>query len=439
VLVVGGSIAGNFLASLLAGHGIIVHVIEAHGTIGLPMKCAGIVSSKILDLMHVPPGLILNRISSARIRSARNAGESIVIRIKDQPVVLDRIGFDRHFMQVAVKRGAVYHAGERVTRIEHHDDKVIVFSTGGMYEAKVLAGCDGAHSIVARDAGIVHDFITGKQAIITFHDATRHEGGGQANPVHPGIADPSSCELHFDPSWNDLFAWVIPAGSGAGMVARVGLASRQHVSTLFESFFQQQFGCPVSEATPRGIVEKIQFTGGTIPVGLPVPCAFDRTILVGDAACQVKASTGGGIVMLAIAARIAARAILTSFDSMNFSRAFFVKHYQVPFFKRVRGNLKMHLAVHAAIKHFTGKDFKTLFFLASQPNIHRALLTIADMDFPARFIIQILGEPRFYGWLAGFVLRDYRIFRDVFGILLLGKAPRAMNRKAESINKARRD
>ena len=84
-------------------------------------------------------------------------------------------------------------------------------------------------------------------------------------------------------------------------------------------------------------------------------------------------------------------------------------------------NFKMHLAIHAAIKHFTAADFSTLFSIANRPSIKRELARTADMDFPIRFILRILGEPGFYWWVAGFLLRDHRTFRDVLGTLLLGK------------------
>ncbi|MBN2153279.1 MAG: NAD(P)/FAD-dependent oxidoreductase [Candidatus Lokiarchaeota archaeon] len=402
VVIVGGSIAGNYLASMLAGRNLSVHVIEAHETVGLPMKCAGIVSSKILGIMDIPKDLILNRISEARVFSKGKG--FISVRIKDRPVVVDRIGLDRHFMGIAAARGATYHLGERATGIEPRADRVLVTTTRGTYAARVLAGCDGAHSVVARHSGIVHDFITGKQAI--FQASAR---GGAFN------VNRSCCELHFDPSWNDLFGWVIPAG---GAALRVGIAARTHVADLFGTLVRRRFGCPLEEADCRGLIGGVTFTGGTIPVGLPTGCARDRVVLVGDAACQVKASTGGGIVMLAIAAKLAAAAILHAFATCDFSRRSFTRHYQVPFFKRARSSLKMHLAVHVAVKHFTDNDFSRLFSLAGRPSIKRELARTADMDFPIRFILRILGEPGFYWWVAGFLLRDHRILREVLGILL---------------------
>ncbi|MEX2729987.1 MAG: hypothetical protein Q6353_022285, partial [Candidatus Sigynarchaeum springense] len=267
-----------------------------------------------------------------------------------------------------------------------------------------LAGCDGAHSIVARQSGIVHGFITGKQALIA--------------PPHGGnkfTLDSSICELHFDPSWNDLFGWVIPAGN-TGL--RVGIATRTRVAKRFDAMFGRRFGCSIDEARKRGLIGDVSFTGGTIPVGLPTTCALERIVLVGDAACQVKASTGGGIVMLAIAARLAANAILHAFETGDFSRKFLVKHYQKPFFKRARSSLKMHMAIHEAIKHFTDADFSRLFDLANRPSIKRELARTADMDFPVRFILRILGEPGFYWWVVSFLLRDYHVLRDVLGTLL---------------------
>ncbi|MHA1512071.1 MAG: NAD(P)-binding protein, partial [Promethearchaeota archaeon] len=50
VCIIGGSIAGNYLACLLAEQNVKCCVIEEHEILGLPFQCAGIISQKILNL-----------------------------------------------------------------------------------------------------------------------------------------------------------------------------------------------------------------------------------------------------------------------------------------------------------------------------------------------------------------------------------------------------
>ena len=51
---------------------------------------------------------------------------------------------------------------------------------------------------------------------------------------------------------------------------------------------------------------KIDQQGGLIPYGVMNKLAFNNVLLVGDSAGQVKATTGGGIIMLLIAENYAA-------------------------------------------------------------------------------------------------------------------------------------
>ncbi|HME52765.1 MAG TPA: NAD(P)/FAD-dependent oxidoreductase [Candidatus Lokiarchaeia archaeon] len=409
VVIVGGSITGNYLASLIAGKGFAVHVIEEHASIGLPMKCAGIVSSKLLRLMQVPPGVILNRIAEARVFGPRE--QSVTITIKDQPLVLDRTGFDKHFMELARNKGVMYHSGEKVLSITRESSRIVVATPNASYRVKLIVGCDGAHSVVGRYVGITNEFITGKQSIF------------MAIPGQGAISvDSRACELYFDPSWNDLFAWVIPLSNNW---VRAGLATKNHVANQFSMFFKKRFGSSPEDCLDEGRIQELSFTGGTIPIGLPKRCAFDRLLLVGDAACHVKASTGGGIVMSTIAARHAARAILLAFKQDAFSARFLKKTYENRVRKQLGFTLKMHLAIHEGIKHLTEKDYDFLFDLAMQPAIQRALERVADMDFPVPFIVRLLGYPAFYSWLAKFFLRDARFLLAVLGILIFSKAPRS--------------
>ena len=75
VCIVGGSIAGNYLAYLLSKSKLNIVVIEEHKEIGLPFQCAGIISKKLTQLIKVPKNIILNRVKTAKLVSP--SGKSI--------------------------------------------------------------------------------------------------------------------------------------------------------------------------------------------------------------------------------------------------------------------------------------------------------------------------------------------------------------------------
>ncbi len=404
VVIVGGSIAGNYLASLIAGHGITIHVIEAHKEIGFPMECAGIVSGKITSLLAIPRDIILNRIKKAKVFSPD--GSHATIRARDQPVVLDRVKLDQHFYHVAEERGVQYHLNERVISVEKHENFVMVTSTRERYVSKMIVGCDGASSIVARHHGINHSRITGKQVIARI-DKAIHE-----------LMEPDTCELHFDPEWHGLFGWIIPESPD---VYRIGIASPMHVARHFGTFISRSLGLHSVQATRNNGISTLNITGGTIPIGIPTRCSFDRALLVGDAACQVKASTGGGIVMLAMASKLAAEAILQAFEKNDFSGRFLFKHYERPCKMKIEPDLRVHFVIHKGIEKLDRRDFATLFNLSKSKDIQALLLNVADMDFPLKFMLQLFQKRAFIAWVSKFFWKHREFFKHVFMLLVFGK------------------
>jgi flavin-dependent dehydrogenase len=353
------------------------------------MKCAGIVSGKILNLLPIPARLVLDHVGTAIIRGPD--GETIPITTRDQPVVLDRIGLDKYLYARAAGLGATFHLGERATGFERAWDGIVITTSKHVFRTKIVVGCDGAHSAVAKWNGVTNRFITGKQIIVDV-------------AATPEIArlPPRACELCFHPAWKDLFAWIIPAGK---TVYRIGMARADNVSAAFSRFLSWRFGVRAEGFLNETEHHVLARTGGTIPIGLMKPCAFDRAILVGDAACQVKATTGGGIVMALSAANIAANAIVKCVATGDFSKNNLRRWYQRSCSGLAR-TLKVHYIVHEALGRFSREDFSKLFSIASNPSVRAELLRSADMDFPLRFLLRLMANRHFLSWLLSFASKN---------------------------------
>ncbi|MHA1792699.1 MAG: NAD(P)-binding protein [Promethearchaeota archaeon] len=403
IIIIGGSIAGNLIAALLGKTRLSVHVVEKHTHVGLPLECAGIVSGKLENVISFPRSLVLNKVSHAKI-FAPGSGR-ITIKNSDEPLVLDRIGLDKYFHELAIKRGVVYHLGETVKDIVHENDIIFVKTNKKIYETKFIIGCDGVGSIVGKKNGIKYDFASGKQVIVRL----LKEGHSELD------LEERACELHFNPSWKDLFGWIIPEGNA---LFRVGIAAKKHVNIKFKKFIMYKFKKHLEELVNERILKIINITGGTFPIGLMNHICFDKTILIGDAAKQVKASTGGGIVMLSIAAKLAAKAINQAFNHGNFSRKFLKKHYEKPCKKRILLNLKIHYIVHLALTRMDEKDYSFLFQLSTKPLIRKLLVSSADMDFPLIFLLKILLYPDFFKWLIKYLVKNPKLIFSILKILI---------------------
>ncbi len=387
IIIVGGNIAGNYLASLLAKAGVRVLVLEEHPTekIGLPVHCTGIISQKITRLVEFPSDIILNRVKGAAIH-APSGTQVLVGSPRESPVIIDRARFDHYFYETAIANGAEYGTGVRVRDIKILPNCVKVYSKQRTYEGNVVVGADGPLSVVARHFGIHHDLVYGVQARVRMD--------------YPN----DRTDMFFHPYWRDLFAWIVPEGNG---ICRVGLGTKQNPHLCLKHFLRQQG------------ISRSQFVsthGGLIPMGFLGPQAFSRAILVGDAACQVKATTGGGVVMLVSAAKIAAQALIKAVGGNQYSGAFFQQEYQTPCEQSIGRELKVHYLIHTILKRLTPSDWDKIIGLLNTSEVKGLFSIYGEMDFPKTFLFKLLGNVRVFMAIVNLLGKNLSIIRDLYRI-----------------------
>ena len=156
--------------------------------------------------------------------------------------------------------------------------------------------------------------------------------------------------------------------------------------------------------------EKIDQQGGIIPYGYMNNIAFDNVLLLGDAAGQVKATTGGGIVMLLIASKYAARGIRKCFDLNCFSKKFIKRHYEKPCNAEIGKQLKIHYALRKAFENFTNNDFENLFQIAKTHKIEQIISLYGDMDFPKSLMFKLLKNLEIIKFLIRFIRKRPLLF-----------------------------
>jgi len=126
--------------------------------------------------------------------------------------------------------------------------------------------------------------------------------------------DPSTVELHFG---SDVapgsFAWVVPESR---RVARIGLMTTKNPNKYLDKFLKRFGESRISDKT-----------GDIIRYGLIKESVADNILLVGDAACQLKPFSSGGLVYNKICAEIAGNAITKALEQNNFSKEFLMGNY----------------------------------------------------------------------------------------------------------------
>ncbi len=145
--------------------------------------------------------------------------------------------------------------------------------------------------------------------------------------------------------------------------------------------------------------------------------AFENVLLLGDSACQVKATTGGGIVMLLTAAKYAAYCIKKCFEHNNFSKRIIKKYYESPCKIHIGKELKIHYLIRAILEKCTEKDFLKIFKIIKTSRIENLIFIYGDMDFPRAFIFKIIRTPVFIPFLIKFLIKNPEILMKTIRII----------------------
>lgn len=296
VTVVGASVIGSRVADLVSQRGYRVLLIEEHKQIGLPQHCTGLVSFRLLELLpDIPKQIIVNKIKSAKFFSPN--GNCLELKPKYLAYVIDRIALDR-FLFNKVKDNVKVKTGERFESFKYKRNSVEIKTNREIYHSKILVGADGVNSQVRKKSKIEYpkNFLLGLQSKVK------------------GAFDPDNVELWFGSKiCPKFFAWVVPENED---VARVGLATNSNTIQYYHNFLQKRLGY-----TNKPI------NSGLINYGIMKETSSNRLMLVGDASCQVKPFSGGGLIYGLIAAEICADACIDAIENDKFDEKFFKENY----------------------------------------------------------------------------------------------------------------
>ncbi len=349
VVVIGAGPVGCKTAELIAKKGFEVLVLEEHIEVGVPVQCSGLVSHRIFKLSGASKNVIVNRMKKARFYCKENCVE---LKSKKPVYVIDREKFDKEMAKKSENAGAKIKASTRFENYKKIKNYVDVKTNKGNFQTKILIGCDGPNSTVARAAKIKlpDNVLTGIQI------------------TAKSDFDPNKVELWFGSKvCPDFFGWVIPENEN---FARVGLASSKKVAERFDNFIKMRL---------KGKIKFKNKLAGPIRYGLIENSVSDNVILVGDAACHVKPFSGGGVIYGLIGTEFAAEACVKSLEEENYSYQFFKENYDDVWKNKLAWPIRKGLFMKNLIHSFSDWQLSLLFSTINATKIKK-LLEFTDMD-----------------------------------------------------------
>ncbi|MFA6328070.1 MAG: NAD(P)/FAD-dependent oxidoreductase [Candidatus Micrarchaeia archaeon] len=263
VHIVGAGPAGLFagIAALRSGKSTLAS--EEHARVGEPEACSGLISKSGLEALRALAGVDYSRAQINAITSAKIVcgEEAFAIKPKEETAVLvSRQELDALAAEKFVQEGGKLELGKKVA---------------GDFAADCIIGADGPASLVAEKFGFpkIGSFVASMQGDFAYecedaHCAALYLSAGE----FPGF-----------------FGWAIPKNESEAKIG-VGVGMPRHHPLAYYRRFLSRLGVkgkPSHEfaaVIPTSVRAKTAMTAGKRCV-----------LLAGDAAGQVKATTGGGV------------------------------------------------------------------------------------------------------------------------------------------------
>ncbi|MDH5695986.1 MAG: geranylgeranyl reductase family protein, partial [Dehalococcoidia bacterium] len=297
VIVIGGGPVGSYAAYKLTGMGHEVVVLEQHKQPGEKVCCTGIISQQCVTSFAIDENVILRQSNSARLFSP--SGRLIRLRREEpQACVVDRAAFDIVMASRAQAKGAEYLLNSLVRNLQVEADRVRVevVRQGERLnlEARVVVIAAGFGSVLVKRLGLgkIGDFVMGAQATVEAIGIDEVEVyTGQE--IAPGF-----------------FAWLVPTSPPKAMV---GLLSRHSPGLYLRGLMSSL------QAQGKIASDEAKLSYGGIPLRPLAKTYGERLLVVGDAAGQVKPTTGGGIYYGLLCADIAADTLHQALRNDNLS------------------------------------------------------------------------------------------------------------------------
>ncbi|VVB86897.1 Digeranylgeranylglycerophospholipid reductase [uncultured archaeon] len=366
VVVVGAGPAGAVASEYAARFGARTLLIEEHASIGSPVQCTGLISTAALRVC----GLVKGSFALAKIKGAfvyAPDGEELCVRGKDiKAYVIDRKIFDRALVGRSLDEGVDILLRTRFTGFSKNKISVISGGERKEIEASVIIGADGVQSSVGRAAGIARckKILSGIQFEAPY-----------------AAKDPEFVEIF---TGKDIapgfFGWAVPFGG----MARIGLAknpddfpARDYLGKLLEH--------PVVASRYRG--SRTEHVLGGIPLGSPDKTVKDNVMLVGDAAGQVKPTSGGGVYMGAICARIAGEvAAKASRKEAG------LEEYEKRWRSAVGKELATGMRIHKSLGKLSDHNLNEFMAFLNRPEIRQIITEYGDMDHPSILLQKLISS-----------------------------------------------
>jgi len=379
VAVVGAGPSGLLAATEVTEHDFDVVILEEHKEVGVPDHCAGLLSvSGLDDLGLCPPNSVIqNTIEGAKIYSP--SGHSLLIeRKKREALVVNRSLFDQWLADRAEKKGVQIKTDAHVNKIgiDGQNYTLSLRSVAESIQSRFVCVSEGSRCQISQQLGFPSVPKSSKYPAFQFE-------------MEGADIDQKHVEMFYGRKLSaGFFAWIIPLGEGK---ARVGLASRGGAKRRLESAMKHHF--LISKRVEGARIRR--GFGGVVLVGTPIETtSIGNAVVTGDAAGHVKATTGGGVILGGIAARIAGQVIRNRLLRAEFERG--LDEYSAQWRANLEREFRAMFIAQKFLTSLSDKGLDSLIHDVSEYGLLQVVEKSGDMDKQKRVILELMKKPMAY-------------------------------------------
>jgi len=375
-IVVGGGPIGGYIAGNIAKENRKVAVFEKNTKIGFPLSCAGLVTSRVFDFLDESAKIsIQNTIKGANIHSPSD-NILIIGGNKNHALVINRHVFDKKIIEIAEKNGAEIFLGNNVLSAFRKNNHIEI-KTSKDIDAKtpLLIGADGPFSKI-RDRFINYkprEYLRAMGAEISNIDI-----------------DPNYVEIFLGKKVAPgFFAWIIPTNK-KGTKARIGLCINQDTQRPPNYYFE---GLIKNKNSQKFLKDaKIEeYIGGMIPLGVLNNTYSPNIMVVGDAAAQVKPTSGGGIYPGLLCAKHCVSTAIDCIKKNDFSQKN-LKKYHKKWVKDIGKELNRGMKFRSIYRNLTDNQIDKYLKKFDNSKLIEVINKYGDIDYPSKLVKPLLKK-----------------------------------------------
>ncbi len=299
VVVVGGGPSGSCCARELALRGFKTLLLEEHDTVAAKVLCTGIIGIDAFQEFPLPWETVVGALG--RMKAISRYGTELPYT-PQQPIayIVDKGAFNSALAAQASAAGALLYTSARAHDVLVDDAGVHLQATVAgerplrCHARLVVLACGVHYQLTKRlGLGMPREFLQGAQTEVPW-------------------ALTEWTEVHLNKEFSrEAFAWLVPLHNGS---TRVGLMCARDARKALIRF--------LDHLVPRWQDQPDIHLASKPIAQTPLRRSYaERVLVIGEAAGQVKATTGGGIYYGLLAARLAAETISTAFAKGSLTAA----------------------------------------------------------------------------------------------------------------------